>query len=389
MSESPAWAKGHPLDLLREIAKPFAEQFKPHIYGAFGLPKEAEIAAAIEAKEAIWTREGGKSVQASALFRLFRDRGSAHSDFAGRKAQLAAGDLFIRAIAGTDLARQHLVTVLDHSAHPPAIWIEDLVESPRSALWLAMGFERIMTKIAASSDIRGLWHMGDPEGRLPPALDRADRPSLARLDRGFVPAGEIEAALEEISAYVAANAGAWAQHYSSYNKRQSWTALAIRGFDPADPGFIIKPAEMSRKWRADHPERLQAECGDTIAAPAFPRIRAIAARLPGRPQRIRLMRLASGGGELTRHADIVDPEAGTADGLTCRLHIPLQSPPECRFLSWDLDGQKLAEHFPAGQLFYLDTRKPHAVINPGDRDRIHIVIDQFSSPELRRMIASA
>jgi hypothetical protein len=48
-----------------------------------------------------------------------------------------------------------------------------------------------------------------------------------------------------------------------------------------------------------------------------------------------------------------------------------------------------ADHgaLPERALCYLDTRKPHAVINPGAADRIHLVIDTYAGPELRRMIA--
>ena len=118
-------------------------------------------------------------------------------------------------------------------------------------------------------------------------------------------------------------------------------------------------------------------------------LREIVGRLPGQPQRIRLMRLAQSGGELTRHADIVDPEAGTADGQTVRIHIPLISPPECKFTSWDEDGRRIAEHLAPGSLWYLDTRKPHAVQNPGNRDRIHIVVDLFANDDVRALIARA
>jgi hypothetical protein len=98
------------------------------------------------------------------------------------------------------------------------------------------------------------------------------------------------------------------------------------------------------------------------------------------------MRLARGGGELTRHADITDPEAGTADGSVARLHIPLQTDERCVFRGWGLDGRENRAHFPERALCYLDTRKPHAVINEGERDRIHLVVDCHSGPELRAMI---
>jgi hypothetical protein len=99
------------------------------------------------------------------------------------------------------------------------------------------------------------------------------------------------------------------------------------------------------------------------------------------------MRLGARGGELTRHADITDPEAGTADGKVARLHIPLTTDPRCVFRSWGLNGVEQRLHMPERGLSYIDTRKPHAVINPADLERIHLVADAFSSPALRRWIA--
>lgn len=384
---APAWTKGHDIELLREIARPFAEQFKPHVYGAFGLPKEADIATAISVREAIWTRSGGNRIAGAALFKLLK-AGSRQADFAGREARCHQGDVMIRAIAGSDEARGHLVDTLIIRSAAPAIWVEDFVESESAELWGKMGFDRILTKVMASSDLKGLWHLGDAADRMPPAQSPADRASLAMLESDFLGQEDRAAAICEVEDFAKVD-GAWAQHYSSYNKRHSWTAFAIRGFDPIDPGFIIKPTEMSRKWRDENPQRMGAQCDWTIAAARFPKIREIVARLPGEPQRVRLMRLASTGGELTRHADIVDPEAGTQDGQTARIHIPLISPPECRFISWGEDGARREAHLAPGGLWYLDTRKPHSVINPGDRDRVHIVVDLFCTDAARALIAGA
>jgi len=390
MSDAPKWARGYPMPELRERAAIFAEAFKPYVHGAFGLPKENAIADALAAGELVWTRADKNAVQGVAFAKRLRSA-SRQLDFAGRAATPQSGDVMIRAIAGTDEARKRILASL--AGKSAAIWIEDFVEAPHSRLWEALGFARVLTKVMASSDLKGLWYRGPQRDRLPPALDRADEPALVVLQEGWLREGEIEAVLDELDCYTESladpEATPWAQHYSSYNKRQSWTAFALRGYDQEDPGFIIKPAEMSRKWKADNPGRLKAMCGSTLAAPHFRKTMAIVDRLPGAPQRVRLMRLASGNGELSRHADITDPEAGTADKATARIHIPLQSPEECRFLGWSMRGQRIERRFPPGALCYLDTRKPHSVINPGGFDRIHLVVDLHSGPELRRMIAAA
>ena len=217
----------------------------------------------------------------------------------------------------------------------------------------------------------------------------ADELALTIAAPDFISADEQAGILAEAERYARDHAGAWAQHYSGYNKRQSWTSFALQGYDPADPGFIIKPAEMSKAWKAENPARLEATARPTSAAEHFRLAGLIVDRIPGRKQRVRLMRLSAKGGELTRHSDITDPEAGTANGQIARLHIPLASPESCLFRGWSLEGREHRIHFPERALCYLDTRKPHAVINPGEADRIHLVIDTYSSPELRGLIAPA
>lgn len=382
----PAWARGHDVERLKALARPFAEHCRPYVNGAFGLPKEADVAAALEADECSWACSG-KAISATALFRVLKS-GSTHRDFAGRQVKLQAGDLSVRTIGGTEEGRARIVDSLVERSGAPAIWLEDWIESPLSGQWGRMGFGLAGVKVAASSDIKGLWHLGDPDGRLPGELEPAQVPALAILAPEWASAAERAAILAEIGHH-AQTADPWAQHYSSYNKRQSWTAFALRGFDAADPGFIIKPAEMSKAWRAEHPERMGAACADTLAMASFPAAMALVDRIPAEKQRIRFMRLSAAGGELTRHADIVDPEAGVLDGQTVRLHIPILSPPECEFSAWQLDGQRRDLHLPEGSLAYLDTRKPHAVRNPGGRDRVHLVVDAFANDRLRAMIEAA
>src|SRR5690606_41828528 len=125
------------------------------------------------------------------------------------------------------------------------------------------------------------------------------------------------------------------------------------------------------------------------AAEGFPRTLEALQSLPVEGfQRIRFMRLAGAGGELTRHADITDPEAGTADGCIARLHIPVRTSPGCLFRSWALDGREHRLHMPERGLSYIDTRKPHAVINPASVERIHLVADAISGPGLRALLAA-
>ena len=82
-----------------------------------------------------------------------------------------------------------------------------------------------------------------------------------------------------------------------------------------------------------------------------------------------------------------DKEAGATIGKIARLHIPIQTNPETRFMAWHLNGRQVQEHLDTGSLWYLDTRKPHAVSNQnGAQDRIHLVIDAVVNEALQDWI---
>lgn len=388
-NDAPAWALGYPLPLLKEVAGLFKREFKPNIYGAFGIPNERDIAAGMKADEVIYTRrspDDGKAIQGAACFSISK-KIRTREDFAGRACTIMPGDLLVSAIAGAVTAKLHLLQTIRAKVQPRAMWAMAHIENKYThEVLLEYGFKCVMTKITAASDLLGIYLVGDSVGRLPPPLDAADEPG-AKILKPLLSKKQTDDILGEADAYALSHP-LWAQHYSSYNKRHSWTAFALNGYDASDPGFIIKPAEMSKAWKAENAARMAAPCGPTIAQRAFPALMQAVGRLPCRAfQRVRLMRL-SAGGELTRHSDITDPEAGTKDGKLCRLHVPLKTSERCLFRSWSLDGVEHKLHFPERALCYLDTRKPHAVVNPGNAERIHLVVDAYSTPELRALLAA-
>jgi hypothetical protein len=132
---------------------------------------------------------------------------------------------------------------------------------------------------------------------------------------------------------------AYAAHYSSYGKDDTWPALALRGFYD-EPERIEKPSEMNRRWKSEHEKELDREPRDTpLRATLGPAAEKILAALPRAGfERIRLMRLAPGGGEVSRHADMTDPDAGASEGKVVCVHIPLISNERCVFQSWGLAG---------------------------------------------------
>jgi len=223
----------------------------------------------------------------------------------------------------------------------------------------------------------GIWALGLPAAR----LAAADWPALARLDLPRLIVGPLARALPRLDAM-------WADHYSSYNARHSWSALALRGYG-GRPEFIEKPAEMSKRWKAENADKLAWKLANTPLRWDLPEAEALIGAVPGHKHRVRLMRLAPGGGELLRHADITDPDAGTRDGQLMRIHIPVVTNDAVRFEGWRPDGSRQEARMETGSVWFLDTRKPHTARNDGPSPRVHLVMDVESSAALRGLIGVA
>lgn len=374
------WQKGFPIEQLRELAAPFKARHKPLVFGAFGLTKERDIAEALAAHRVIWT---GSPPQAVAIFSRLK-HGSTQQDFAQREIPLGAGHVFIRAFAALSAeAGAKVLRALSGRAAAPC-WLEVFEEDEiaRAALQEAGGFAYVATKISAGSEIKGMYFSGAPP--LAP-IGAADEATLKIVERDFLSPADHAAIKSELKAFDSL----WAQHYSSYNKRQSWEAFALQGYDD-DPGFIIKPAEMAKGWKEENRERLAAPLRPTKAAGNFLNTLAAIRRLaaPKQCDRIRFMRLRAKGGALGRHADITDREAGTADGMICRMHIPIETSTAVLFSGWNARGEKIDTSFPERALCYLDQRKPHAVTNADpELARVHLVVDCIASETLRARLA--
>lgn len=376
------WQKGYDLELLKNIAAPFKKDFEAHTYGAFGLPKERDIANALSTDECLYKKNG----TAAAIFKILRVS-SIQIDWAGRSIKPNRGDLFIKHICGDQnptSQTQIILTLMERAGGCPT-FIEIHEERLQAKQTVeALGFEWVMTKISASSDLKGVYFKGS-------ASQKADRVfvpqnyvediAMAKIRKAFISDHQRKKILKEIDDF-----GDWAQHYSSYNKRHSWTAFAIQGYDENDPLFIQKPEEMSKLWKAENPDRLKASCKPTVSREMFKETWAVVDAIPGKKQRVRFMRLSKNSGELTRHADITDREAGVRDNMISRLHIPILTPKSCKFSAWSPRGEQIEWHWDELDLHYLDMRKPHRVINPGDFDRIHLVIDTYSNENLRRWL---
>ena len=173
-------------------------------------------------------------------------------------------------------------------------------------------------------------------------------------------------------------------HYSNYNKGNSWSAISLRGYTP-EWSFITKPAEMSKKWKEENKDT-EFKLQDTELRKMFPEIEDLLRWIPGKPHRIRFMKLTPGGGELQRHTDQVDPDAGVNDFKLMRFHFPIVTNHDVIFNQWDWDAKLVEAHMQVGECWYIDVRKPHRAINGGSEMRTHLVIDIVANEKVRALI---
>ena len=173
-------------------------------------------------------------------------------------------------------------------------------------------------------------------------------------------------------------------HYSNYNKDKSWSAISLRGYSP-EWSFITKPAEMSKKWKEENKD-VEFKLQDTELRKMFPEVEELLRWLPGEPHRIRFMNLSPGGGELQRHTDQVDPDAGVNDLKLMRFHFPIVTNKDVIFNQWDWHAELVEAHMQVGECWYLDVRKPHRAINGGTDMRTHLVVDVEANDEVRALV---
>lgn len=372
ITDSPTWARGFDLEFLRSATAIFEREHKPHVYGAFGLVKERDVAAAMTTKD-FWT-----GPDAAAIGHILH-RESSHTDFSGRQIKLPEGSYYVKSLAARTPNGAKLV--LDNLQAENGTVVVEIFEEDRNSKQavLTAGFGYIGTKITAAGEVKGLYSSGKVVQYKTPALQHL---SLVCLNEQLVKPTRMELIREELAAY-----STYTQHYSSYNKRKSWSAFSLRGFRPLNPGFIIKPAEMAKSWKDGHPGWEDWSCADTTITNKFQSTWKLVRSIPCQMfERVRFMRLAEKQGELSRHADITDRAAGPELGQVARLHIPIFTNDKVRFLSWDERGEKIEHHLPEGSLWYLDTRKPHSVLNEGNSVRVHLVVDVVCNETTKQLL---
>jgi hypothetical protein len=407
---APDWAKGYKLEDLKRITTLFNRHDEGLLHGPFDRYRDRDAANDLHNG---WLRLGprnnqGVPVWACVVRKL--DRKQPVHDFTGGRMTLSPGTLYCTRMASAD--ENAAVSMLGQlRAHDGPIAVErwqehagerELVSRLRGVEATGHpGGERVVgggmrlaaVKIKESSSMRGLWVSPDiPD---PPWARRAGErytpyPTQERLGLARLPLTLPRNAILALSLLpTVCDERAYAAHRSSYGKDETWTALALRGFYD-EPERIEKPSEMNRRWKSQHEQDLDREPRDTPLRVALgAAAEKILAALPCAGfERIRLMRLAPGG-ELSRHTDITDPDAGASEGKVVRVHIPLMSNERCAFQSWGLDGNTSSVVMRPGTATYLDVRKPHTAVNLGDTPRVHLVVDCYANAATVKLLRNA
>jgi len=245
------------------------------------------------------------------------------------------------------------------------------------------GFKKVGVKVTTFSEIYGIYFRDAVASLSPrehPYVDPAEKVSLVKLNTS-----DLTTLCEAIAKKLDQFDLQYANHYSKHNKGKAWSAISLRGFS-SDPSFISKPVCMGEVWNKEHANESYA-LQDTEMREKFPEVEQVVKLLGlGTQERIRFMRLAPGGGELTRHTDQVEPDAGVTPGTLMRIHLPIKTNPKVDFTVWDYRGKERVVNMKKGELWYLDIRKPHRAINGGDEERIHLVIDIGATSELKSLL---
>ncbi|HXM54651.1 MAG TPA: aspartyl/asparaginyl beta-hydroxylase domain-containing protein [Candidatus Dormibacteraeota bacterium] len=114
---------------------------------------------------------------------------------------------------------------------------------------------------------------------------------------------------------------------------------------------------------------------DTELLAQAPAIREVVDSLDCEKRSVRLLLLPPDA-EVHPHTD---PYHGFKYGQL-RLHVPIRTHPDVRMRFGDE-----AFHWPAGELWYADFGRPHAVENRSRVTRVHLVIDALVTPALLRL----
>jgi len=356
------WQHGYELDYLKELESKFAE-YNKYTLSPFAKYKKNNIAESLHKGTLVKLDE-------TSILEVITSKSASnitlHGDTVIAKKQ--KGDVtFGKLVGDTKILAMEIVKYKSNNC-----WLYVWAENAEHCKFAEdMGFCYVGPKITTYGEVFAIYYRG--EKRDFPKVDPAEFLSIKKVET--VDSHIIESIAKKIS-----ELPEFTNHYSNYNKGNSWGALSLRGYSE-DPAFITKPIEMNDKWKEEHKDN-NFKLQDTKLFSDFPEVRELLKPYGAKWHRVRFMKLAPGGGELERHTDQVDPDSGGTKGKLARLHFPIKTNENVKFTVWDTKGNAQNIHMKKGECWFLDTRKPHMAINGGNEERIHLVVDIETEDEL-------
>lgn len=161
----------------------------------------------------------------------------------------------------------------------------------------------------------------------------------------------------------------WIDHFVKQNYSGNWRAIGLR---------IQKSAENMHPIMSIVSNPSENDWIDSCYIKQAPYFQEVLSNFSCPIQSVRLMSLTSGS-EIKEHSDHLT----TYEEGCIRLHIPIQTNKDVKFY---LDKQIVV--MQEGECWYLNLSKPHAVINQGETDRVHMVIDAQVNDWVRDVFSS-
>lgn len=364
----------------KNVAKELERYARQYMAGAFATPLPADVEKALEEDRVIQWNKGNDRV---VLYLIDAKRDLSRKDFTGQTYKIPAGSRVVQHLSATPGVR--LPSLKDYDYVYAYVEDNNVVHQLRQA-----GFRQMAVKISAASEIVGVFG----SKKAPQVRDRLEYPDYDDATLAELPIRVPEKLRKAVIKEVEAIEG-WRDDYPYYNKDGSWAAVCLKGYKPEDPFWGVKPREMSKNWKAEHPEEAQLDtCDWTVLTKKTPALMDLLASIPWWEnfERVRLLQMFSKKGKegkLLRHTDITDRDAGTQDGELSRFHLPILSHPDARTVAWDLTGHQISMNLEPWHLYYLDQRKPHMVTVPPGVNRIHLVPDVITNDKVRAKIGAS
>jgi len=143
----------------------------------------------------------------------------------------------------------------------------------------------------------------------------------------------------------------WHAHFNTGYYDGDWSGVPLR----EQPGIHVPL----------YTDPTRSDFADTEALQRCTTVPGLLATIPGRLESVRFLRLAAGS-VIHEHRD---PGLRVEEGVY-RLHIPVRTNPDVEFL---VGGQPL--QMAEGECWYVNFDLPHALVNRGTSDRVHLVVD--------------